>query len=141
MYKTNFYQQLEYVQQRGNNLFEHEKVFQIIGIVLQTEQSIKSVAFIFLGFCLNLKSTFTIFKEFMTFRETLGKHIMMAVSAKMFYIAMTIRINLMKVAATNINIKIQQLFSKRQILGHWILDNCTVKSISRLETNLLLNNV
>ena len=77
----------------------------------------------------------------MTFRETLGKHIMMAVSVKMCYIAMTIRINLMKVAATNINIKIQQLFSKQQILGHWILDNCTAKSLRRLETNLLLNNV
>ena len=95
MYETNFYQQLEYVQQRGNNLFEHEKVFQIIGIVLQTEESIKSFTSIFLGFCLNSKSTFTIFKEFITFRKTLGEHIMMAVSAKMFYIAMTIRIKLL----------------------------------------------
>ena len=43
----------EYVQRGGNNLFEHEKVFQIIGIVLSTEQSIKS--FTFQGFCLNFK--------------------------------------------------------------------------------------
>ena len=46
------------------NLFKHLKVFQIIGIALATERSIKSVTFIFLGFCLNFKSTFTI-KKFM----------------------------------------------------------------------------
>ena len=53
-----------YAQRSRNNLFEHEKVFQIIGIVLLTEQSIKSVAFIFQGFCFNFKSTFTILKKF-----------------------------------------------------------------------------
>ena len=47
------------------NLFADEKVFQIIGIVLATERSIKSFTFMFLGFCLNFKSTFTI-KEFMS---------------------------------------------------------------------------
>ena len=39
----------------------------------------------------------------------------------------------MKVAAANINIKIQQLFSKQQILGHWILDNCTAKVLGDLK--------
>ena len=50
-------------------------VFQIIGIVLATQQSIKSFTFIPQGFCLILKSTFTIFKGFMNgfwsdFRKT-----------------------------------------------------------------------
>ena len=42
----------------------HEKVFQIVGIVLGTEQSIKSFTFIFQSVCFNFKSSFTIFKEF-----------------------------------------------------------------------------
>ena len=61
MYEINFHHQpLGYVQRSGNNLFEHEKVFQIIGIVLttETERSIKSFKFTFLGFCLNFKSTY-----------------------------------------------------------------------------------
>ena len=37
----------------------HDQLF-MIGIVVATELSIKSFAFIFLGFCLNFKSTFTI---------------------------------------------------------------------------------
>ena len=36
------------------NLFEHENVFQIIGIVLATERTIKSFTLIFLDFCLTL---------------------------------------------------------------------------------------
>ena len=40
-------------------VFEQEKVFQISGVILATEQSIKSFSFIFLGFCLYFKSTFT----------------------------------------------------------------------------------
>ena len=63
MYEINFHQQLlarVFLMKRGQ--FEHEKVFQIIGIVLATEQSIKSFPFIFLGFCLNCKSTFAIKK-------------------------------------------------------------------------------
>ena len=40
-----------------------EKVFQIIGIVLATEQSIKSFAFISEGFYLIFKSTFKIFND------------------------------------------------------------------------------
>ena len=50
-----------YVNRSGSNLFEHEKVFQTIGIALPTEQSIKFFTFIFEGFCLNFKSTFIIF--------------------------------------------------------------------------------
>ena len=67
MYEITFYHQplARYVQRSGNNLFEREKVFQIIHIVLPTEQSIKSSTLIFQTFCLNFKSTFTILKELM----------------------------------------------------------------------------
>ena len=67
MYEITFYHQslVRHVQRSGNNLFECEKVFQIIHIVLPTEQSIKSSTFIFQIFCLNFKSTFTILKELM----------------------------------------------------------------------------
>ena len=67
MYEITFYHQplARYVQRSGNNLFECEKVFQIIHIVLPTEQSIKSSTFIFQTFCFNSKSTFTILKESM----------------------------------------------------------------------------
>ena len=66
MYEINFYHQLYrgYVQQSGNNLFKHEKVFQTIDVVLPTEQSIKYFTFTFQGFCLNFNSTFTIFKVY-----------------------------------------------------------------------------
>ena len=60
MYDINFYQQLL----ERSSLFKHEKVFQIIGIVLTAEQSIKSFTYIFQGIRLIFKSTFTIFKEF-----------------------------------------------------------------------------
>ena len=59
-YGINFYQQLF----DGNNLFKQENVFQISSVILATEQSIKSFSFIFLGFSLYFKSTFTI-KKFM----------------------------------------------------------------------------
>ena len=67
MYEITFYHQplARYVQRSGNNLFEFEKVFQVIHIVLATEQSIKSSTFIFQILCLNLKSTCTILKELM----------------------------------------------------------------------------
>ena len=54
----------------------------------------------------------------MTFSMTLGEHLMMAASASMFSIAIDHknRPN-MKVAASNTNIKIHQLFSKQRILG------------------------
>ena len=109
MFENNFYQQLL------------ARVFQIIGIVLSTEQSIKSLAFIFQGFRLNFKSTFTVFREFMNdflFKTTLGEHLTITASTNMFYIAIDYKNKLnMKIAASNINIKIYQLFSKQLILG------------------------
>ena len=67
MYEIIFYHQPlgRYVQRSRNNLFECEKVLQIIHIVLPTEQRIKFSIFIFQIFCLNFKSTFTILKELM----------------------------------------------------------------------------
>ena len=56
MYEITFYHQplVRHVQRSGNNLFECEKVFQTIHIVLPTEQSIKSSTFIFQTFCLEV---------------------------------------------------------------------------------------
>ena len=49
---------------------------------------------------------------------TLGEHLTKAASASMFYIAIDYKNKAnMKVAASNINIKIHQLFSKQRILG------------------------
>ena len=48
-----------YIQRSANNLFEHEKLSEIIDTALPTEQSIKSFTFIFQSFCLNLKSAFS----------------------------------------------------------------------------------
>ena len=56
----------------------------------------------------------------MTFGMTLAEHLTMAASASssMFYIASNFENEPnMKVAASNINIKIHQLFSKQPILG------------------------
>ena len=54
----------------------------------------------------------------MTFGMTLAEHLTMAASANMFYFAIDYENELnMKVAASNINIKIHQLFSKQPILG------------------------
>ena len=91
---------------------EHVKVFKIIGFVLPTEPSIKSCALIFQDVCLNFKSTFTIFKEFITFRATLEVHLIMTASAYIHNDE-----TYMKVAASNIKIKIHYQFSKKQILG------------------------
>ena len=54
----------------------------------------------------------------MIFGTTLREHHSMAASANMFYIAIGYknRAN-MKVAASNINIKMHQLFSEQRILG------------------------
>ena len=94
----------------GNNLFKQEKVFQISGAILATKQSLKSFSFIFLGFFLYFKSTFTI-KKLMTFGMTLAEHLTMAASANMFYFAIDYENEPnMKVAASNVNIKIHQLF-------------------------------
>ena len=47
----------------------------------------------------------------------LAEHLTMAASASMFYIAINYENELnMKVAASNLNIKIHKLFSKQQIL-------------------------
>ena len=49
---------------------------------------------------------------------TLAEHLTMAASASMFYIAINYENELnMKVAASNVNIKIHQLFFKQRILG------------------------
>ena len=56
--------QREYARRSGNNLFKQEKVFQIIGVIVATEQSIKSFTFIFLTFYLYFKQAFNI-KKFM----------------------------------------------------------------------------
>ena len=67
MYEIIFYHQplARYVQRSRSNLFEREKVFQIIRIVLPSEQSIKSSTFIFQTFPLIFRLTFTILKELM----------------------------------------------------------------------------
>ena len=88
-------------------MFEHEKVFQIIGIVLPTEQSIKPFTFIFQRFCLNFKAAFTNFKEFMNdFRKDFGEYLTVTASTNMFYIAINYKNKAnMKMSASNINIK------------------------------------
>ena len=49
---------------------------------------------------------------------TLAEHLAMAASASRFYIALNYENELnMKVAASNVNIKIHQLFSKQRIIG------------------------
>ena len=112
----NFYLQLLErvldVRQSRKTLFEHVKVFNIIDFVLPTQQRIKSCTLIFQGVCLNFKPTFTIFKEFMTFGGILGVHLIMAASTCIHNDKTYI-----KVAASNINIKINHRFSKQRILG------------------------
>ena len=89
------------------------KIFKIIGVAQATERSVKSFTFIFLGFYLSFESNFTI-KRFMNdfwnyFRRTLT----MAASSSVFYIAVDYKNKPnMKVAASRINNKIHQLFSK-----------------------------
>ena len=54
----------------------------------------------------------------MTSGITLAEHVAIAASASMFYIAIDYENEPnMKVAASNVNIKIHQLFSKQRILG------------------------
>ena len=62
----------------------------------------------------------------MTFGMTLAEHLTMTASASMYCIAIDYKNEPnMKVAASNVNIKIHQLFSKQRILGvrvtitHW----------------------
>ena len=54
----------------------------------------------------------------MTFGTTLGEHLTMAASANKFYIAIDYKNKTdMKVAPSNINIKIHQLFAKQRIVS------------------------
>ena len=54
----------------------------------------------------------------MTFRMTLAEYFTMAASANMFYFAIDYENELnMEVAASNVNIKIHQLFFKQRIFG------------------------
>ena len=62
----------------------------------------------------------------MTFGMTLAEHLTMAASTNIFHFAIDYENEPnMKVAASNVNIKIHQLFSKQRILGvrvtitHW----------------------
>ena len=91
----------------------------MISIVLPTEESIKSFTFIFQSFCLNFKSTFTTFREFVIdfwsdFRKTPHDDCLCC-----FISQLTTRKNKtnVKVAANNINIKIHQLFVKQRIFN------------------------
>ena len=132
MYEINFHHQLLVRVSCRNILLALEKVLQIIRIVLETERSIKSITFIFLGFCLNFKSTFG-----MTLRE----HLKMATSAIIFYIAIDDKNKTnMKVAVINISIKIHQLFSKQRIIGVRVII-VQWKISGGLDTNLLVDNV
>ena len=73
----------------------------------------------------------------MTFGTSLREHTM-AASANMFYIAIGYKNKAnMKVAASNINIKIRQMFSEHQIL----YDHCTAENLRGLYTIFLLNKV
>ena len=71
----------------------------------------------------------------MTFGTTLGEHYPIAASANMFYIAIGYknRAN-MKVAASNMNIKIDQMFSEQRILGVRV-------TIAQRKISVDLNNV
>ena len=72
----------------------------------------------------------------MTFGTTLREHTMAA--SALFYIAIGYKNKVnMKVAASNITIKIRQMFFEHQIL----YDHCTAENLRGLDTNLLLNKV
>ena len=76
----------------------------------------------------------------MTFGMTLAEHLTMAASANMFYFAIHYENELdMKVVASNLNIKIHQLFFKQQIFG--VRVTIAQRNLRGLATNWLLNNV
>ena len=77
----------------------------------------------------------------MTFGMTLVEHFTMAASANVFYFAVDYenKPNI-KVAASNVNIKIYQLFFKKWILG-FCVTIAQRKTFGRLDTNWLVNNV
>ena len=77
----------------------------------------------------------------MTFGMTLAEHFTMAASDSMLYIAVDYKNEAnMKVAASNVNIKIHQLFFKKRILGVRVTI-AQWKTLGGLDTNWLLNNV
>ena len=112
MYEITFYHQslVRHVQRSGNNLFECEKVFQIIHIVLPTEQSI------LLKFKINLYD-FKRVNEWLLERhlENTRQGLLLL---KMFYITIGYKNKAnIKVSASNKNIKMHQLFSEQRIFG------------------------
>ena len=72
---------------------------------------------------------------------TLAEHLTKAASANMFYFTIDYKNeSKMKVAASNVNIKIYQLFFKKRILGVCVTI-AQRKTLGGLDTNWLLNNV
>ena len=77
----------------------------------------------------------------MTFGMTLAKHLTKAASANMFYFAIGYENEPnMKVAASNVNIKIHQLFFKKWILGVRVTIT-QQKTLGGLDTSWILNNL
>ena len=77
----------------------------------------------------------------MTFGMTLAEHLTKVASANVFYFAIDSENEPnMKVTASNVNIKIQQLFFKKRILGVR-LTIAQRKTLGELDTNWILNNV
>ena len=77
----------------------------------------------------------------MTFGITLAEHLTKAASVNMFYFTIDYENETnMKVAASNVNIKIHQLFFKKRILGVR-LNIAQRKTLGGLDTNWLLNSV
>ena len=77
----------------------------------------------------------------MTFGMTLAEYLTKAASANMFYFAIDYENETnMKVAASNVNIKIHQLFFKKWILGVR-MTIAQRKTLGGLDTNWILNNM
>ena len=77
----------------------------------------------------------------MTFGMTLADHLTKAASANMFYFAIGYENEPnMKVAASNVNIKIHQLFFKKRMFGVRVTI-AQRKTLGELDANWLLNNV
>ena len=77
----------------------------------------------------------------MTFGMTLAEHLTKAASANMSYFAIDFENEPnMRVAASNVNIKIQQLFFKKRILGVRVTI-AQRKTLGEVDMNWLLNKV
>ena len=77
----------------------------------------------------------------MTFRMTLAEHLAKTTSAHMFYFVIDYENEPnIKVAASNVNVKIHQLFFKKRILGVRVTI-AQRKTLGGLDTYWLLNNV